>query len=186
MKNPAAVTDPDSPIVLPRCCADRPQVDWEAELAVVIGRDAKDVPEDRALEVVLGYTAANDVSARVWQKQLGGGQFVRGKSFDTFCPLGPVLVTADELGDPQDLGVRCRVNGECVQDGRTGEMIFPVARLIAFLSQDTTLKAGTVILTGTPAGVGAAMKPPRFLAAGDRVEVEIEGIGTLSNPVAAA
>ena len=183
MKNPAALLDPGASIVIPSLCAGRPQVDYEGELAVVLGRNARDVPPGEALDYVLGYTVANDVSARWWQREGSGGQFVRGKSFDTFCPLGPVLVTADEIPDPQALRIRTTLNGQVVQDAGTGEMIFSVAGLVAELSKGMTLLAGTVILTGTPAGVGAARKPPRFLRAGDLVQVEIEGIGLLENPV---
>jgi 2-keto-4-pentenoate hydratase/2-oxohepta-3-ene-1,7-dioic acid hydratase in catechol pathway len=183
MKNSAALNHPDADIVLPSCCTRGPEVDYEAELAVVIGTAARNVSMERALEHVLGYTCGNDVSARRWQRHAGGGQWVRGKSFDTFCPLGPVLVTADQIPDPQTLQVRCRLNGELMQDGNTSDMIFPVAHLISELSRDTTLLPGTVILTGTPAGVGVARTPPVFLSAGDRVSVEIEGIGELSNTV---
>jgi len=158
-------------------------VDYEAELAVVIGKPAKDVDEAGALDVVLGYCCANDVSARWWQKKGSGGQFCRGKSFDTFCPLGPELIPGSRVSDPGSLGVRCRVNGEKMQEGNTGEMIFPVTRLIAELSSGTTLLPGTVILTGTPSGVGFARTPPVFLQDGDRVEIEIDQLGTLSNPV---
>jgi 2-keto-4-pentenoate hydratase/2-oxohepta-3-ene-1,7-dioic acid hydratase in catechol pathway len=152
-------------------------------LAVVIGRAAKNVPVEQALDYVLGYTCSNDVSARRWQKHGGARQWVRGKSFDTFCPLGPVLVTADEIPDPQVLDVRCLLNGATMQDGNTSDMIFTVAELIAHLSRDTTLLPGSVILTGTPPGVGVARKPPVYLAAGDLVRIEIEGIGVLENPV---
>ncbi len=183
MKPTTAVTDPDKPILIPRVCQETPEVDYEAELAVVIGRTARDVPEDRALEYVLGYTVANDISARKWQIERGGSQWIRGKGFDTFCPLGPVLVTADELGDPQQLRVRTTLNGQVMQDGRTSDMIFPVARLIAFLSQDTTLLPGTVILTGTPDGVGFTRQPPVFLQDGDELIAEVEGIGKLRNVV---
>ena len=186
MKPTTAVADPGEPILIPAACTRGPEVDYEAELAVVIGRAGKDIPVDRALDHVLGYTCANDVSARRWQKQGGGGQWVRGKGFDTFCPLGPVLVTADEVPDPQGLGIRCVLNGETMQQGNTRDMIFTVAELIAFLSRDTTLLPGTLILTGTPPGVGFARNPPVFLAPGDRVRVEIDGIGVLENPVAAA
>ena len=182
MKPTSALNHPDAPIRLP-ACSHGPEVDYEAELAVVIGRAARDVPEADALDHVLGYTCANDVSARRWQKHGGGGQWIRGKGFDSFCPLGPVLVTADELGDPQGLAVRSRLNGELMQDGHTSDMIFGVARLIHLLSQDTTLLPGTVILTGTPSGVGFARTPPVYLQPGDRIEVELEGIGLLSNPV---
>lgn len=183
MKNPAALNDPDAPIVIPPICNNEAQVDFECELAVVIGRDAKDVKTDHALDYVAGYTIANDVSARWWQKQGGGGQWVRGKSFDTFCPLGPVLVTPDELGDPQTLELSTRLNGQLMQQTNTSDMIFPVARLIAELSQGMTLLAGTVILTGTPSGVGMARNPPLFLKDGDVLELTVERIGTLRNTV---
>ena len=183
MKPTSTVISPGDPIRLPAACENGPEVDYEAELAVVIGRTARNVTEAAALAHVLGYTCANDVSARRWQKHGGAGQWVRGKSFDTFCPLGPALVTADEIPDPQALGVRCQLNGQTMQNGHTADMIFPVARLIAHLSRDTTLLPGTVILTGTPAGVGFTRQPPVFLASGDRVRVEIDGIGTLENPV---
>lgn len=184
MKPTTAVCDPVDPIRIPAACEHGPEVDYEAELAVVIGPKAvRDVPEERALESVFGYTIANDVSARRWQKHGGGGQWVRGKSFDSFCPLGPVMVTADEVPDPQALRLRTLLNGEVMQDGHTKDMIFSVAQLIAFISRDTTLLPGTVILTGTPSGVGFARKPPVFLQPGDEVSVEIEGIGVLTNRV---
>ncbi len=183
MKPTTAVIGPGDPIVLPAACAHGPEVDFEAELAVVIGRTARDVGVDRALDHVLGYTCACDVSARRWQKHGGGGQWIRGKSFDSFCPLGPVLVTADEIADPQALQVACVINGQPMQQGCTSDMIFSVAELIAFLSRDTTLVPGTLILTGTPPGVGFARQPPVFLAQGDRVAVSVEGIGTLENRV---
>lgn len=183
MKNPASVIGDGDPIVIPAICREpEEQVDYEGELAVVIGRDARDVPEPQALDWIAGYAVANDVSARWWQKKGSGGQFIRGKSFDTFCPLGP-LVPADRVAAPQNLRVVTRLNGAIVQDGRTNDMIFPVPRLVAELSRGTTLLAGTVILTGTPAGVGAAQDPPRFLRAGDVVEVSIDGVGVLRNPV---
>ena len=186
MKNPAAINHPGEAIILPECCMDPPQVDFEAELAVVIGRKAKDVSPENALDYVFGYTAGNDVSARRWQKKGGGGQWVKGKSFDTFCPLGPELVTADEIKDPQKLSLRCFLNGMLMQDSLTADMIFSVAELISFLSMGTTLLPGTVILTGTPSGVGFARNPPVFLSPGDTVEVEIDGIGRLVNQVASA
>ena len=136
-----------------------------------------------ALGHVFGYTCANDVSARRWQKHAGGGQWIRGKSFDTFCPLGPLVVDAGEIPDPQNLPIRSVLNGQTMQSSNTRDMIFPVAELIAFISRDTTLLPGTVILTGTPEGVGFARKPPVYLADGDTIEVTIDGIGTLSNPV---
>jgi 5-carboxymethyl-2-hydroxymuconate isomerase len=157
------------------------QVDWEVELAVVIGRRARRVPVDEALDVVFGYTAANDVSAR--DVQFGDVQWVRGKSLDTFCPLGPAVVTRDEVPDPQRVTLRTRVNGETVQDSTTAEMVFGVAELISFCSHSFTLLPGDVLLTGTPWGCGAFADPPRYLGAGDVVEVEVAGIGTLTNPV---
>jgi 2-keto-4-pentenoate hydratase/2-oxohepta-3-ene-1,7-dioic acid hydratase in catechol pathway len=183
MKNPAAVIGDGEPIVIPPACVETgEQVDYEGELAVIIGRDARDVAEADALACVGAYAVANDVSARWWQKEGAGGQFVRGKSFDTFCPLGPPVAAAD-VGDPQTLRLVTTLNGETVQDASTGDMIFPVATLVAELSRGLTLLAGTVILTGTPAGVGAARTPPRFLRAGDVVEVTVDRVGSLRNPV---
>ncbi len=184
MKPTTTVVGPGDPIRLPLACEHGPEVDYEAELAVVIGHKARDVSAEQALDYVLGYSCACDVSARRWQKHGGGGQWIRGKSFDSFCPLGPTLVTADEITDPQELALSCRVNGQTLQQGSTADMIFSVAELIAFLSRDTTLLPGTLLLTGTPPGVGFARKPPVFLTDGDRVEVEIGSIGVLSNPVA--
>jgi len=166
-------------IVLPAAAPD--EVDYEAELAVVIGRPARRVPEDRALDFVLGYTCANDVSARDCQRS--DKQWARAKGFDTFCPLGPWLVTADAL-DPADLRIRSRLNGRVMQDARTSAMLHSCRALVSYLSHQFTLLPGTVILTGTPEGVGMARTPPVFLKAGDRIEVEIEGIGTLTNAVA--
>ena len=183
MKNPAAVANPGDPIVLPKVCVNPPQVDYEAELAAVIGKPARNVSAARALDYVLGYTAGNDVSARWWQQHAGASQWIRGKSFDTFCPLGPELVTADEIPDPQNLQLRCILDNEVMQDGNTSDMIFSVAQLIAFLSEGTTLLPGTVILTGTPSGVGFVRQPPVFLKPGDVVTIEIERIGTLTNPL---
>lgn len=159
--------------------ADTGQVDYEAELAVVIGRRARDVSASRALDHVLGYACLNDVSAR--DLQFGDGQWVRGKSLDTFCPLGPWLVTPDDLPDPDALRIRCLVNGEAVQDASTSEMVHDVPSLIAFCSRFMTLEPGDVIATGTPGGVGVFRDPPRFLADGDEVTVEIEGVGQLVN-----
>ncbi len=183
MKPTTAVIGPGEPIRLPAACADVPQVDYECELAVVIGRMGRDIPVDQALEYVLGYTCANDVSARHWQRHGGGGQWIRGKSFDTFCPLGPELVTADEIPNPQNLRLSTTLNGQVMQQGHTSDMIFPVAELIAFISRDTTLLPGTIILTGTPPGVGFARKPPVWLQHGDVVTIQVEGIGELTNPV---
>jgi 2-keto-4-pentenoate hydratase/2-oxohepta-3-ene-1,7-dioic acid hydratase in catechol pathway len=175
--------NPGDPIQIPtRLRSD--EVDYECELAVVIGRACKNVSQQNALDYVLGYTCCNDVSARDWQIKRGGGQWCRGKSFDTFSPLGPVLVTRDEIPDPNALKIRTVLNGQVMQDWNTNDMIFNVATLIEFLSGSTTLLPGTVILTGTPHGVGMAQKPPRWLKAGDHVTIEIEKIGALQNSVA--
>lgn len=184
MKPTTAVQHPGEPIRIPRCTLDGPEVDFEGELAVVIGREVRDVSEDHALDAVLGYTIAHDVSARHWQKYGSGGQFIRGKGFDTFCPLGPVLITPEDIPDPRTLRIVTKVNGTVMQDGEVSDMIFSVPQLISFLSQDTTLRPGTVILTGTPSGVGAGRKPQVFLKSGDTVDITIDPIGTLSNPVA--
>lgn len=164
------VQHPDEPVVLPRHLLSD-EVDYECELAVIIGRAAKNVPRAHALDYVLGYTCANDVSARDWQIKKGGGQWGRGKFFDTFCPLGPCLVTADEIANPNALHIKTILNRETVQDWNTSDMIFDVPALIEFLSGSTTLLPGTVILTGTPHGVGMAAKPPRWLRSGDSVHV---------------
>lgn len=182
MKGLNTLQHPDGPIELPTALRSD-EVDYECELAVVIGRAAKNVAKENALDHVLGYCCANDVSARDWQLRWGGGQWNRGKCFDTFCPLGPWLVTPDEIPNPNALGIRTRLNGDTVQDWNTNDMIFGVAELIAFLSGSSTLLPGTVILTGTPHGVGMAAKPPRWLRAGDEVEIEIDGLGVLRNPV---
>ena len=178
-KTANAIVGPDEPIRWERPASS--QVDYEAELAVVIGRRVRNVSEADALDAVLGYTCCNDVSAR--DAQFAEGQWTRAKSFDTFCPLGPWIVTGDEVGDPQALGIACRVNGETLQRSTTAEMIFGVAALIASLSTVMTLEPGDVIATGTPFGVGFARTPPIFLADGDVVEIEIERIGILRNPV---
>jgi 2-keto-4-pentenoate hydratase/2-oxohepta-3-ene-1,7-dioic acid hydratase in catechol pathway len=181
-KGPNTVQHPGEPIQLPTHLKSD-EVDYECELAVVIGRRCKNVPRAKALEHVLGYTGANDVSARDWQKEKGGGQWCRGKTFDTFCPLGPCLVTADEISNPNTLVIRTMVSGEVLQDWNTNDMIFDVPTLIEFLSGSTTLLPGTVILTGTTHGVGMARTPRRWLRAGDSVSIEIERIGMLTNPV---
>jgi 2-keto-4-pentenoate hydratase/2-oxohepta-3-ene-1,7-dioic acid hydratase in catechol pathway len=174
---------PGDPILLPTHLKSD-EVDYECELAVVIGRTGKNIPRAKALDHVLGYTCCNDVSARDWQIKRGGGQWCRGKSFDTFSPLGPVLVTPDEIPNPNELKIRTVLNDQVMQDWNTNDMIFDVPTLIEFLSGSTTLLPGTVILTGTPHGVGMAQKPPRWLRSGDRVSIEIEKIGSLQNPVA--
>lgn len=178
-----ALQNPGDPILIPTHLTSA-EVDYECELAVVIGRAAKNVPRSRALDYVLGYMCANDVSARDWQIKKGGGQWCRGKYFDTFAPLGPCLVTTDEMRSPNNLRIQTQLNGETVQDWTTSDMIYDVPALIEFLSGSTTLMPGTVILTGTPHGVGMAAKPePRWLRPGDVVSIEIEGIGRLTNPV---
>jgi 2-keto-4-pentenoate hydratase/2-oxohepta-3-ene-1,7-dioic acid hydratase in catechol pathway len=181
-KPATSLQDPGSPILLPSNEYSR-QVDYECELVVIIRKDCKNVSRSCALDVIAGYTCGNDVSARDWQFQYGGSQWSRGKSFDTFAPIGPCLVTPDELPDPNRLRIQTRLNGELVQDSNTSDMIFDVATLIEFLSRETTLAAGTAIFTGTPEGIGMARKPQIWLAAGDEVSVIIEGIGTLTNPV---
>ena len=170
-----------APVVLPRASE---KVDYEGELAVVIGRTCKEVSEDEALDYVAGYTVFNDVSAR--DLQLQTSQWMAGKAVDTFAPCGPALVTADEVGDPQDLVLATRVNGETVQEASTSQMIFSVRQTIAFVSRVMTLEPGDIIATGTPSGVGQSRTPPLFLKEGDVVEVEIEKLGTLRNPVAGA
>ncbi|MDP2647543.1 MAG: fumarylacetoacetate hydrolase family protein [Desulfobacterales bacterium] len=176
-KFPTSVTGPGSPVQWSASVTRK--VDYEAELAVVIKKKIYNCPEDKALEAVFGYMCANDVSAR--DLQFGDGQWVRGKSLDTFCPLGPWIVTADEIPDPQQLKITCRLNGRLMQQGHTGSMIFKVSRLISFISRHITLLAGDVILTGTPSGVGAFRKPSIYMQDGDEVTVEIEKIGRLTN-----
>jgi 2,4-didehydro-3-deoxy-L-rhamnonate hydrolase len=172
---------PGEAIVLP---AISQEVDFEAELGVVIGRRARQVSVDDAVDFVAGYLCVNDVSARDVQRD--DGQWTRGKSFDTFCPVGPRIVEAAEVSNPQALGIRCLVNGEALQDSNTSEMIFSVAEVIAFASEAITLEPGDLIATGTPAGVGFARTPPVFLRPGDEVTVEVDGLGSLTNPVRAA
>ncbi len=174
--------NPGDPILIPTHLASD-EVDYECELAVVIGKACKNVKKEQALDYVLGYTCANDVSARDWQIKKGGGQWCRGKFFDTFAPLGPCLVTTDEITNPNELGIRTILNGKAVQDWNTNDMIFDVPTLIEFLSGSTTLLPGTVILTGTPHGVGMAATPPLWLKEGDTVSIEIDRIGRLTNPV---
>lgn len=175
-----AVIAPGEAVVLP---ATSKQVDYEAELAVVIGRRAKSVGANRALEYVLGYTAFNDVSARDFQ--FADGQWQRGKSCDTFAPMGPTIVTADVIPNPHKLSIKLRLNGRTMQDSNTDNLIFGIPQLISFLSETITLEPGDVIATGTPSGVGFARKPPVFLKDGDQMEVEIEGLGILNSPVEA-
>lgn len=177
-KFPTSICGPGDSIVIPM---GDPQVDYEAELAVVIGRKAKGITAANALEYVAGYTALNDVSARAWQ--FADRQWVRGKSCDTFCPIGPCLTTRDEVPDPHSLGIFARVNGITLQDSNTSKMIFRIPELIEFISAGITLEPGDIIATGTPEGVGVFRKPPVFLKPGDVVEIEIQSLGVLRNPV---
>lgn len=178
-KFPSSLVASGQPVVIDSNVTKR--VDWEVELAVVIGRTARRVSEADALEHVWGYAAANDLSAR--DIQFSDGQWVRGKSLDTLCPVSPLLVSRDEVPDPQDLRLLTRVNGEVVQDSSTSEMVFSVAQLIAYCSRSFTLLPGDLLLTGTPWGCGEFMDPPRHLVHGDVVEVEIPGVGTVTNAV---
>jgi 2-keto-4-pentenoate hydratase/2-oxohepta-3-ene-1,7-dioic acid hydratase in catechol pathway len=177
-KQPTCVIGPGAAIEVPRVSS---TVDYEGELGMIIGRRCRHVPAERALEVVAGYTVVNDVSVRDWQWR--APTMMMGKGFDTHGPSGPWMVTADEVGDPQQLGVRTRVNGELRQDGTTADMIFTCAQMIEHLSTAFTLEVGMLISTGTPAGVAAGEDPPRWLVAGDTVTVSVEGVGELANPV---
>jgi 2-keto-4-pentenoate hydratase/2-oxohepta-3-ene-1,7-dioic acid hydratase in catechol pathway len=179
-KWPNALIGPGKPIVIPR---ESEQVDYEAELGVVIGERVRRASEENALETVRGYICVNDVSAR--DLQFSDGQWTRGKSPDTFCPVGPQLVPAAEVPDPQALGIRCVLNGEVMQDSTTANMIFTVAEIIAYASATMTLEPGDLIATGTPAGVGVFRDPPVLLREGDEVRIEIDKLGSLTNPVQA-
>jgi 2-keto-4-pentenoate hydratase/2-oxohepta-3-ene-1,7-dioic acid hydratase in catechol pathway len=175
-----ALIGPEAPIVLPSVSK---KVDYEAELVLVVGKKGRHLSAATALNHLAGYAVGNDVSARDWQLEKDGRQWLAGKTFDTFAPLGPWLVTADEVSDPQNLGIRLRLNGQTMQDSNTRQMIFPAAVAVAYISQVVTLQPGDLIFTGTPPGVGMARKPPVWLKAGDVVEVEIDGLGVLRNPV---
>lgn len=179
-KVPSSVTGPHGPIEKPPIVT---KLDWEAEIAVVVGRTMRDVPEDQALGYVAGYTLMNDVSAREFQFDVSPPQTSFAKSMDGFCPMGPWLVTADEIPDPGHLELSCRVNGTLMQDGNTHDMIFPIPLILSYVSRYLTLEPGDVIATGTPDGVGAFRKPPVFLQPGDRVEVACPAIGVLENAV---
>nr|XP_060643419.1 fumarylacetoacetate hydrolase domain-containing protein 2 [Anolis sagrei ordinatus]XP_060643420.1 fumarylacetoacetate hydrolase domain-containing protein 2 [Anolis sagrei ordinatus] len=176
----SSIVGPYDPIIHP---AESNEVDWEVELAFVIGKKGKHIQEADAMSHVAGYTVAHDVSARDWQMKRNGKQWLLGKTFDTFCPLGPALVTKDAVSDPHNLGIRCRVNGELVQNSSTKQMIFKTEALVAWVSQFVTLYPGDVFLTGTPPGVGVFRKPPVFLKKGDEVECEIDELGTIRNKV---
>ena len=179
-KFPTAVCGEWSPIVLPHLSR---EVDYEAELVVVVGPGGRHIPKEQARKHIAAYCCGNDVSARDWQIRKPGGQWLLGKSFDTFAPIGPRLVTADEIPEPGNLKIQLRLNGRVMQNSSTAQLIFPVEYLISYLSDICTLCAGDLIFTGTPPGVGFARKPPVFLQPGDTVEVEIEKIGILRNPV---
>jgi len=182
MKTSSTIQHPNDPIILPRQLRSD-AVDYECELVVIIGKECHNVSKENSLDYVLGYTCGNDVSARDWQLKKGGSQWCRGKTFATFAPMGPCLVTADEIPNPNSLGIRTILNGETMQDWNTDDMIFDVPTLIEFLSGSTVLSPGTAIFTGTPHGVGAARKPPVLLKDGDEVTIEIDQIGALTNPV---
>ncbi len=179
-KFPSTIIGPEQPIILPKVSH---EVDYEAELVVVIGGGGRDIPQEQAMDHVAGYMVGHDVSARDWQLRKPGKQWLAGKSFDTFAPTGPDLVTADEVPDPHDLGIRLHLNGKTMQDSSTAQLIFRIDAVIAYLSQICTLEPGDLIFTGTPPGVGMAQNPPVWLKPGDMVEVEIDGLGTLKNPV---
>ena len=179
-KYASAIIGPGDAIVLPATSA---KVDYEAELVAVIGTGGRDIPESQALDHVAGYTVGNDVSARDYQLEKPGGQWLMGKTFDTFAPIGPDVVTADEVPNPHRLRVRCILNGTPMQDSCTDQLIFGVDELVAYLSHVVTLAPGDLIFTGTPPGVGMARTPPVWLRSGDRVTCEVEGVGRLENPV---
>jgi 2-keto-4-pentenoate hydratase/2-oxohepta-3-ene-1,7-dioic acid hydratase in catechol pathway len=176
----SSLTGHGQPIELP---AVSNEVDFEAEMVVYIGKRGRDIPQAEAMSYVAGYAVGHDVSARDWQLNKPGKQWLSGKTFDTFAPIGPVLVTADEVPDPHNLGIRLRLNGQTMQDSSTSQLIFRIDEVIAYISRIFTLEPGDLIFTGTPPGVGMARKPPVWLKAGDVVEVEIDGLGVLSNPV---
>lgn len=179
-KFPSALVGHGEPVVVP---AVSNKVDYEAELVIIIGKAGRRIPEARAMDHVAGYSVGHDVSARDWQLEKDGKQWMVGKTFDTFAPVGPTLVTRDEVPDPHKLGIRLRLNGRTMQDSSTEQMIFSVAQLVAYLSVVFTLEPGDLIFTGTPPGIGHARKPPVYLQAGDTTEVEIDTLGTLRNPI---
>jgi len=178
----SCITDPGAPIMLP---PETSELDFEVELAIVVGKKARRVTQADAMDYVAGYTVAHDVSARDWQLKRNGGQWLMGKTFDTFAPIGPAIVTTDEIGDIHNKGIRCRLNGETVQDSNTNQLVFNVNKVIEWCSALVTLNPGDLIFTGTPPGVGCFRKPPLWLKDGDVVECEVDGIGCISNPVKA-
>lgn len=181
LKATSSIIGHGSSIVLPK--AGPSEVDYEAELAIIIGKKGKNIPPHSVQNYIFGYTCANDVSARDWQFHKQKHQWTRGKSFDTFCPLGPCLVTADEIADPNKLKIRAILNGQIMQESNTSAMFFDVSAIVSDLSQSLTLLPGTVIMTGTPEGVGFTREPPVFLKDGDVITIEVETIGQLTNPV---
>jgi 2-keto-4-pentenoate hydratase/2-oxohepta-3-ene-1,7-dioic acid hydratase in catechol pathway len=181
-KFPTAVSGHGAPIVLPKLSS---QVDYEAELVMIIGKEGRHIPRENALEFIAGYSCGHDVSARDWQLAKPGGQWLMGKSFDGFAPIGPELVTADEVGDPGGLDIQLRLNGQTMQESNTNQLIFPVDQLVAYISGVCTLKPGDMIFTGTPPGVGFAREPQVLLKPGDVIEIEIEKIGVLRNETVA-
>jgi 2-keto-4-pentenoate hydratase/2-oxohepta-3-ene-1,7-dioic acid hydratase in catechol pathway len=183
IKATSSLIGPNEPIIIPAISSG--QVDYEAELAIIIGKSGKNIPPEKAKEFIFGYTCANDVSEREWQMHKQNKQWARAKSFDTFCPLGPWIVTADEIAAPMALRIKTRLNGKTMQDSSTKDMIFDVYTIVSNISRSLTLHTGTVILTGTPAGVGFTRQPPVFLKPHDTVTISIEGIGELTNPVIA-
>ncbi|NXL95638.1 FAHD2 protein, partial [Alectura lathami] len=178
-KFPSAIVGPFDDIVHP---AETSEVDWEVELAAIVGKAGRHIQESAAMEHIVGFTVANDISARDWQGR-NGRQWLLGKTFDTFCPLGPAIVTKDSVADVHNLHIRCSVNGQLMQSSSTNQLIFRLPQLVAWVSQFVTLRPGDVLLTGTPSGVGAFRKPPVFLKQGDEVQCEIEGLGTICNRV---
>ncbi|XP_038615492.1 fumarylacetoacetate hydrolase domain-containing protein 2A isoform X1 [Tachyglossus aculeatus] len=179
-KFPSSIVGPYNDIVLPPLST---EVDWEVELAFVIGKEGKNIKAAEAMSHVAGFTVAHDVSSRDWQMKRNGKQWLLGKTFDTFCPLGPALVTRDSVADPHNLSIQCRINEELVQNSNTNQMVFKTEALVAWVSQFVTLYPGDVFLTGTPPGVGVFRKPPVFLKKGDKVQCDIEGLGTIVNNV---
>ncbi len=181
-KFPSALIGHNEPIVVPKISS---KVDYEAELVIVVGKRGRKIPESSAMDHVAGYSIGHDVSARDWQLEKDGKQWMIGKTFDTFAPVGPTLVTRDEIPDPHKLGIRLRLNDRTMQNSNTEQMIFSVAKLIAYLSQVFTLEPGDLIFTGTPPGIGHALNPPVYLRGGETAEVEIDSLGVLRNPVVA-
>ena len=179
-KFPSSLIGHEEPIVVPKVST---KVDYEAELVIVIGKAGRRISEAAALDHVAGYCVGHDVSARDWQLEKDGKQWMVGKTFDTFAPVGPTLVTKDEVPDPHKLGIRLRLNGKTMQSSNTEQMIFSVAQIVAYLSVVFTLEPGDLIFTGTPPGIGHALQPPVYLKPGDTTEVEIDTLGTLTNPV---